>query len=198
MAVAGQGPTHLSTILLASLVRCPLDTHKIADVSGLLDKSKVLTKVVVGQETELLPLPAATALLPAPAVPGPQPVAPLKGSDRTAVVPLIALCYGRSGDKGDTANIGIFVRDVRYYPLLHQILTAEVVQQHMAHLAHGKVHRYVLPGIQGWNFLLTKALGGGGLVSLNIDRQGKTYAQQLLELRVTVPLEWAVTVQSRL
>lgn len=148
------------------------------------------TKIVVGTDSEALPLPAPTQLVPAPAVPS-VPAASLQANAATMVVPLIDLCYGRSGDKGDMANIGVFVRDARFYPLLSRLLTSEAVQSHMAHLAQGKVHRYELPGILGWNFLLTKALGGGGLVSLNIDRQGKTYAQQLLEMRVTVPIEWA-------
>lgn len=153
-------------------------------------------KLVVGTNTEALPLPAPTQLVPAPSM-LPTPVAALRADSPTMVVPLIDLCYGRSGDKGDMANIGVFVRDPRYYPLLAGILTGEAVQRHMQHLVQGKVHRYELPGVQGWNFLLTKALGGGGLASLNIDRQGKTYAQMLLEMRVTVPVEWA-PLKSRL
>ncbi|TPX56508.1 hypothetical protein SpCBS45565_g08387 [Spizellomyces sp. 'palustris'] len=113
-------------------------------------------------------------------------------ASRMVTVPLIRLCYGRSGDKGDTCNIGLLARDPKYYPYLVQILTPEKVFSYMSHLVHGRVRRYELPGCFGLNFVLTRALGGGGLSSLRIDRQGKTYAQMLLCMEVDVPVEWAV------
>ena len=107
-------------------------------------------------------------------------------------VPLIALCYGRSGDKGDVANIGIIARSDEFYPYLRNILTAEVVAEHFAHFVQGTVTRYELPGIRALNFVLTQSLGGGGLSSLNIDRQGKSYAQNLLTMLVDIPASWGL------
>ncbi|RIA83901.1 hypothetical protein C1645_833105 [Glomus cerebriforme] len=108
----------------------------------------------------------------------------------TIKVPLIRLAWGRSGDKGDTCNIGIIARESKYYPLLKKTLTEKVVKDYMAHLCKGRVKRYELPGCNGLNFVLTKSLGGGGLSSLNIDKQGKTYAQMLLSFGVDVPSNW--------
>ncbi|KAJ3017864.1 UNVERIFIED_CONTAM: hypothetical protein HDU68_011441, partial [Siphonaria sp. JEL0065] len=107
-------------------------------------------------------------------------------------VRLIELCYGRSGDKGDSANIGLIAREPKYYPHLVQTVTAERVKAHMRHLIQGSVERYELPGSFGLNFVCTKALGGGGLSSLRIDRQGKTYGQMLLQMKVEVPESWGI------
>jgi Acyclic terpene utilisation family protein AtuA len=107
----------------------------------------------------------------------------------TRRVPLLALCYGRSGDKGDMANIGLLVRHPSFLPIIKSQVTALAVRQFFAHLMSddGLARRYELPGIGALNFLLTHSLGGGGLSSLRIDRQGKTYAQMLLTMRVDVP-----------
>ncbi|KAL6072575.1 Terpene utilization protein AtuA [Balamuthia mandrillaris] len=115
---------------------------------------------------------------------------PSSGVEGMVKVPLVALCFGRSGDKGDVANVGIIARRREYYPFLKRILTSEVVHEYFAHLVKGKVVRYELPGIHALNFVLTDSLAGGGLSSLNIDRQGKAYAQMLLSYEVTVPKQW--------
>jgi len=117
---------------------------------------------------------------------------------KTVKVPLIRLCYGRSGDKGDVANIGLLARKPEYYQFLKRTVTSEVVHEYMKHLVKGKVMRYELPGILGFNFVLTKSLGGGGVSSLRIDRQGKAYAQMLLSLKVKVPAEWIPEPESKL
>ena len=114
----------------------------------------------------------------------PQPV-DLSGPTRR--VPLHALCVGRSGDKGDVANIGIVARDARHFALLAALLPAEEVERRMSHLVRGRVARYALPGVGAFNYVCTQALGGGGAASLRVDRQGKTYAQQLLCQSVDVP-----------
>ena len=108
----------------------------------------------------------------------------------TMKVPLIQICYGRSGDKGDVANIGIIARKEEYYHWLCTILTANRVEKFFAHYCNGTTTRYTLPGIRALNFVLTKSLGGGGLSSLNIDRQGKSYAQNLLTMSIEVPVNW--------
>jgi len=105
----------------------------------------------------------------------------------TVEVPLIKLAYGRSGDKGDSANIGIIARSEEFLPFIRTALTEDAVADYMAHTGHSGVTRYDLPGINGFNFLLTDALGGGGIASLRNDPQGKGYAQMLLEFPVRVP-----------
>ena len=105
-------------------------------------------------------------------------------------VPLVRLAYGRSGDKGDTANISVLARRPEFMPLLAEALTAEVVRAYLAHLVEGDVERYDWPGLGGWNFVLHRALGGGGVASLRYDPQGKSYAQILMDLPVRVPQTW--------
>ena len=107
-------------------------------------------------------------------------------NDETIEVPLIRLAYGRSGDKGDTSNIGIMARDARYLPILRSQLTAEAVRAYLAHLVNGKVTRYELPGIHAFNFVCEEALGGGGMASLRTDPLGKSMAQILLSMPVRV------------
>jgi hypothetical protein len=103
-------------------------------------------------------------------------------------VPLITLCIGRSGDKGDVCNIGIMCRRQEHFDLVKEQLTADAVKEYMKHLVFGKVIRYELPGSSAFNFVCTRALGGGGLNSMNMDRQGKCYAQMLLDFPIKVPL----------
>ena len=123
-------------------------------------------------------------------------VASVNANEASKKVPLIAICHGRSGDKGDVANIGIIAREEHYYPFLQSFLTAERVHSHFNHYVLGTTTRYELPGIRAFNFVLTKSLGGGGLNSLNIDRQGKSYAQNLLTMMVDVPASWDIPKQS--
>ncbi len=112
-----------------------------------------------------------------------------EGARRT--VPLVALAWGRSGDKGDDANIGIIARRREYLPVLRRTLTEEAVAEWFAHLLEGGVRRYELPGIGAFNFVLERALGGGGMASLRMDPQGKAFAQMLLDFPVEVPAAWA-------
>jgi len=112
----------------------------------------------------------------------------LSGTHR---VPLIALAYGRSGDKGDTANIGVLARRAEFLPLLRAQLTADAVKAYLAHVARGAVERFEWPGLLGFNFLLHEALGGGGVASLRYDPQGKMLAQVLMDFPLDVPEAWA-------
>jgi hypothetical protein len=105
-------------------------------------------------------------------------------------VPLLRLAHGRSGDKGDTANIGVLARCSEFVPLLARALTPEAVRDHLSHLVEGDVTRFDWPGLQGWNFVLRRALGGGGVASLRYDPQGKSYAQILMDLPIRVPQRW--------
>lgn len=105
-------------------------------------------------------------------------------------VPLRALAFGRSGDKGNHANIGIIARRPEFFPLIAAEVTAAKVKNFFAHYIEGDVQRFVLPGFHALNFLLEDALGGGGTASLRYDPQAKTYAQMFLDLPVEVPEAW--------
>ncbi|GAB2703255.1 MAG: terpene utilization protein AtuA [Alteromonas sp.] len=97
------------------------------------------------------------------------------------------LAYARSGDKGDNANIGVIARKPEYMAVLSQQLTAEVIASYFAHTIKGNVTRYEIPGINGLNFFITQALGGGGTASVKLDSQAKTFAQMLLSIKIKVP-----------
>ncbi|MBM3488937.1 MAG: DUF1446 domain-containing protein [Alphaproteobacteria bacterium] len=114
-------------------------------------------------------------------------VAALPPEGATVNLPLVRLAYGRSGDKGDTANIGIIARQPECLPLLRWWLTPERVKAYFAHLCRGPVERFDLPGLGAMNFLLHRSLGGGGMASLHSDNLAKAYAQMLLDLEVPVP-----------
>ena len=105
----------------------------------------------------------------------------------TKEVPLISLAYARSGDKGDHANIGIIARKKEYLNHISASLSEKTVKNLFQHFCKGKVLKWHVPGINGINFLLKNSLGGGGMSSLRIDPQGKSYAQQLLEFPIKVP-----------
>jgi len=102
-------------------------------------------------------------------------------------VRLIELAHARSGDKGDTANIGVIARNSAFYPLLVRELTTERVASHFSGMISGGVERFELPNLNALNFLLHGALGGGGTVSLKTDAQGKTLSTALLRMEIEVP-----------
>ena len=102
-------------------------------------------------------------------------------------VPLGRLCLARSGDKGDTANIGVIARSEAIYDWILEHLTPSFVKRHFEDICKGEVERFELPNLLALNFLLHQSLGGGGTLSLLLDAQGKTYAQYLLAAEVEVP-----------
>jgi Acyclic terpene utilisation family protein AtuA len=114
---------------------------------------------------------------------------PSPASETTIEVPLIRIAYGRSGDKGDTSNIGLIARTPDLLPHLRAEVTEERVGAWLSHLVKGKVTRYDLPGIGAVNFLCEAALGGGGMASLRNDPLGKGMAQILLAMPVRIPKE---------
>ena len=101
-------------------------------------------------------------------------------------IKLIDIAHGRSGDKGDAANIGIIAYDDKGYEIIKKHLTAEKVKKHFDGICKGKVDRYELPNIRALNFMLHNTLGGGGTVSLKHDAQGKTLAAALLRMELDV------------
>lgn len=134
---------------------------------------------------------AAIAASPAGASPAlHEPPTFLNHADETTAVPLRALAWGRSGDKGNHANIGIIARKPDFYALIAEQVTETRIAAFFAHYLEGKVTRYLLPGFHALNFALEDVLGGGGTASLRYDPQAKTYAQMVLDMTVEVPADW--------
>jgi hypothetical protein len=102
-------------------------------------------------------------------------------------IQLLKLAHARSGDKGDTANVGLIALKSEYYPLLVREVTAERVKEHFGEMVRGAVERFELPNLCALNFLLHESLGGGGTVSLMTDAQGKTFSTALLRMYIDVP-----------
>jgi hypothetical protein len=103
--------------------------------------------------------------------------------------PLYDLAHARAGDKGDLCNVGVIARRPEYYPLLVRELTADRVKAWFGDWCRGRVERYELPNLGALNFVLHEALDGGGLASLRLDTQGKTYGFALLRMEIEVPDE---------
>lgn len=108
-------------------------------------------------------------------------------------VQLVKIAHARSGDKGDTANVGIIAFKEELYPVLVRELTADRVKQHFGDLVKGEVERFELPNLNALNFLLHGSLGGGGTLSLMTDAQGKTLSTALLRMSIDVPDDLAAS-----
>jgi hypothetical protein len=111
-------------------------------------------------------------------------------------VQLYRIAHGRSGDKGDTVNVGVIALKPEFFPLIREQLTVERVKRHFGDLVKGSVDRFELPNLHALNFLLHEALGGGGTVSLMTDAQGKTFSTALLRMEVDVPDDLAQRIDS--
>jgi hypothetical protein len=211
------GAAHDDEAALAALAReiAPAATSMVQSITGfaggrpsaspvvrlascLVPRPLIVPVVELGGATVELPAPEPAPPRPAPLPPEPEPepepepAPPAIAPGPTRTVPLRWLARGRSGDKGNTANIGILARSPELVPVLRAQLTADRVKQFLAHLVHGDVRRHEWPGLAGWNFVCTDALGGGGIASLRFDPQGKALAQILLELPIEVPVALAV------
>lgn len=106
-------------------------------------------------------------------------------------VQLARLAHARSGDKGDTANVGVIALRPQCYPLLVRKLTARRVKEHFKDMVKGDVERFELPNLGALNFLLHESLGGGGTLSLMTDAQGKTFSTALLRVEIDISDEEA-------
>ena len=102
-------------------------------------------------------------------------------------IQLVKLAHARSGDKGDTANVGLIALKDDYYPMLVREVTAEAVKHHFGPIVKGGVERFELPNLKALNFLLHESLGGGGTRSLMTDAQGKTFSTALLRMMIDIP-----------
>lgn len=101
-------------------------------------------------------------------------------------IELTKLAHARSGDKGDTANVGVIALRDEYYPVLVREVTAAAVKEHFGEMVKGEVERFELPNLGALNFLLHGSLGGGGTLSLMTDAQGKTFSTALLRMRIDI------------
>lgn len=97
---------------------------------------------------------------------------------------LVNIAHARSGDKGDTANVGLIAFKEEDYPILVREVTAERVKEHFGDMVKGEVERFELPNLNALNFLLHGSLGGGGTLSLMTDAQGKTFSTALLRMEI--------------
>jgi hypothetical protein len=101
-------------------------------------------------------------------------------------IQLVKIAHARSGDKGDTANVGLIALRDAIYPILVREVTSERVKKHFAGICKGDVERFELPNLGALNFLLHESLGGGGTLSLMTDAQGKTFSTALLRMEIDV------------
>jgi hypothetical protein len=176
----------------------PRASEVVAFWPALISRNAVSPRVLIG-ETEIRI--ADPSLDPAerkgqapsslPRAPSTLPVAPFPPASsvfevRKVRVPLLRLCLARSGDKGDTANIGVIARSEAIYEWMLAHLTPAFVKRHFEDVCRGDVERFDFPNLLAVNFLLHQSLGGGGTLSLLLDAQGKTYGQYLLAAEVEV------------
>ncbi|GAB2454868.1 DUF1446 domain-containing protein [Comamonas humi] len=160
----------------------------IRTASFLLPKAAVAVQVQASADTA----PVAVQGLDSTSAPEvshqpADPAAAITAAGPTVRIALGRIAHGRSGDKGDDANIGLMARAPQWLPVLREQLSAERVRDYFAHLVQGPVQRYELPGLGAFNFVLRQALGGGGSCSLRSDPLGKCYAQMLLDLEIDCP-----------
>jgi len=106
-------------------------------------------------------------------------------------VQLVKLAHARSGDKGDTANVGLIALREDIYPILVREVTSDRVKNHFKGICNGDVERFELPNLGALNFLLHESLGGGGTLSLMTDAQGKTFSTALLRMEIEITPEEA-------
>ena len=173
----------------------PSPSPMIRQYAFLLDKTALQPAVVMDGERNLVDVSPSVRVEPVETPATPTPLQQAQGEREsegecegdTVTVPLIQLAYARSGDKGDTSNIGIIARQSAFLPYIKASVTPESVAAWLAHLVKGNVTRYDLPGINAVNFVCEQALGGGGMSSLRNDPLGKGMAQILLSMPVSVP-----------
>jgi hypothetical protein len=166
----------------------PSPSPMIRQYAFLLDKTALQSAVLMDGERTLVDIAthASQPVAEKAGNPANSLFAPALGDD-PITVPLIQLAYARSGDKGDTSNIGIIARQPAFLPYIKASITEETLKAWLVHLVKGKVTRFDLPGINAVNFVCQQALGGGGMSSLRNDPLGKGMAQIILSMPVTLP-----------
>ncbi len=155
--------------------------------SFAIPKGKVPVKIVTGGEEKVFLDKQSKSLNNEETQRPEEPIIPQDKQRDFTSVPLVELAWGRSGDKGNKANIGIIARSEEYYPYICKALTEDFIKDRFSHFLEGKVERFLLPGSNSINFLLHDVLGGGGVASLRNDPQGKGYAQLILDAPIPIP-----------
>jgi hypothetical protein len=165
----------------------PQAQEVVAYWPALVPRDQVKPRLVTrdGERTLDWPTPIVPPGSPARLPRDPWPRA--KGSVKLVPARLRDVVHARSGDKGDTCNIGVIARAPEIYPWLKRTLTAALVKRRFKGICHGRVERHEVPNLAALNFLLHESLGGGGTVSLRLDAQGKTLSHALLAMEVRVP-----------
>jgi len=170
----------------------PTPSPHIKPFSFLVDKASVAVTVQMGDQVWPVQASAPESTLTATHAPSLAAPAPwVESGEAETEVPLIHLAWARSGDKGDIANIGLVARRAEWLPLLWARVTPEVVKAYFAHLVHGRVERFHLPGMAAMNLVMHEALDGGGPASTRNDPLGKGMGQMLLDMPVRVPVSIA-------
>lgn len=167
----------------------PKPSPVMALFSFLTPKSDATVRIEDDRGTDVFtpsPMPAPAAAPPAAAPPAPAPPAAPGLHGRLIEVALIDLAWGRSGDKGDIANIGLLARHSDYLPYIWHGVNEPMLRRVFGHFLQGPIERFLLPGCAGVNIVLHSVLGGGGTSSLRNDPQGKGYAQLLLAAPVAI------------
>lgn len=162
----------------------PAASRVLKQYSFLLDKERAPVRVRL--DDRVIDVSVRHGMVPPARQPDCVEAAPAGGEESTTV-PLIALAWARSGDKGDQCNVGVIARSPELAGVLRREVTAERVRDYLSHLVQGGVTRYEVPGLNAFNFLLDRALDGGGMASLRNDPWGKGMGQILLSMPVTVP-----------
>ena len=165
----------------------PRASEVIAFWPALVSRQFVKERVVIGDED--IAVGQLRGLTPVQVRGLSDPISTMSYGEPGATrrVQLVRLCLARSGDKGDTANIGVIARSEAIYAWVLEHLTPAFVKRYFDDVCQGEVERFELPNLLAVNFLLHRSLGGGGTLSLLADAQGKTYAQYLLAAEVEVP-----------
>lgn len=159
--------------------------------SFLSPKSAFEVNVVMGSDQWPVSIPVGLKDSPMTTQPKGygEPATSNETASKMVEVPLFQIAHGRSGDKGNSVNIGIIARDPKWLGVLRTELTAARVHKYFDHFIEGSVCRFDVPGIAGFNFLLQGALAGGGMASPRSDPLGKAFAQMLLDIPIRVPAE---------
>lgn len=164
----------------------PKVTPVVKAFSCLFLKADVPIIIDVDGERKSITVPAGQPL-PELKVDKPESGASISRGKKTVELPLLSLAYARSGDKGDTSNVAVIARHAALVPVIRQQVTEKVVHEYFAHLVKGSVTRFEVPGVHGFNFLMTEALGGGGMATMRYDSLGKALGQMLLDIPINVP-----------
>ncbi len=112
-------------------------------------------------------------------------------------IKLLDIAHARSGDKGNSSNVGLIAKNPEAYKIIEATVTAERVKEHFGDIVKGEVERFELPNLLSLNFILHDSLGGGGSQSLKNDAQGKTHGQGLLLMEINVPIEFEIEADNK-